>query len=173
MTHDAPAAAPSAVRAGLLDRLATSAAAVAAASLVTLVAVQGWQVLARYALNDSPSWTEPATLLLLATTMSLAAAAGVHAQRHFAFTLLADAAAPGLRRVLRAASEAIVAAIGLALAVGGARLLLDGVDIRTAGAPWPQSLPFAPLALGGALMAVFALARLARLLRGSTAGGEG
>ncbi len=173
MTPDAPPRpAPTA-----LDRLAGAAAAIAATSLVLLVLVQGWQVLARYVLNDSPGWTEPATLLLLATTMGLAAASGVHGQRHFAFTLLADAAPPALRRVLRAGSEAVVIAIGLALAIGGARLFLDGLDIRTAGAAWPQSSPFAPLAAGGALMAVFASARLRALLRPAaparTAAGEG
>ena len=49
----------------LVDRLAGLAIAVAALALLGLVAVQGWQVVARYALNDSPSWTEPVTLLLL------------------------------------------------------------------------------------------------------------
>nr|MBP8908295.1 TRAP transporter small permease [Pseudoxanthomonas sp.] len=41
----------------------------AAIALVGLVLVQSWQVFTRYVLNDSPSWTEPVTLLLLATAM--------------------------------------------------------------------------------------------------------
>ena len=64
-----------------LDRIAGIAIAVAAAALLGLVVVQGWQVFTRYVLNDSPSWTEPVTLLLLATAMSLGAAARAAAPR--------------------------------------------------------------------------------------------
>ena len=73
-----------------LDRLADAAIAIAATALVGLVVVQGWQVFTRYVLNDSPSWTEPVTLLLLSTAMSLGAAAGVHTNKHFSFHLLAE-----------------------------------------------------------------------------------
>src|SRR5690606_27096067 len=61
-----PAPAP-----GLLDRLGSLAIGIAALSLAGLVVVQGWQVVARYVFNNSPSWTEPVTLLLLSTAMSL------------------------------------------------------------------------------------------------------
>ncbi|MFY2764008.1 TRAP transporter small permease [Arenimonas sp. MALMAid1274] len=157
---------------GPLDRLAKLAIVIAAAALVGLVAVQGWQVFARYVINDSPSWTEPVTLLLLSTAMSLAAAAGVHTQRHFRFNLLADAAGPRAQRALAAASELVVVLIGGFLAVGAARLWLDGLDVRMAGAPMPQSIAYLPLALGGALMVVFGFARLAAALRPAP-GGEG
>ena len=147
-----------------LDRLAHLATVVAATALVGLVVVQGWQVFARYVINDSPSWTEPLTLILLSTAMSLAAAAGVHTQRHFRFNLLADAAGPRTKQVLAAVSEAVVLAIGGFLAVGALQLWLDGLDVRMAGAPMPQSSAYLPLAIGGALMVVFALARLWRAL---------
>ena len=54
----------------------------------------------------------------------------------------------------------IVAAVGAALAVWGALLLIDGLGVPSAGTPLPQSAVFLPLALGGALMCVFALERL-------------
>lgn len=159
-----PAPAP-----GLLDRLGNLAIGIAALSLAGLVVVQGWQVVARYVFNNSPSWTEPVTLLLLSTAMSLGAAAGVHTQRHFCFNLLAEAMRPGVRRLMDACGLLVVAGIGGVLAVWGGVLLADGLDVRVAGAPMPQSINFLPLSLGGALMCVFALARLPALLRG----GEG
>lgn len=143
-----------------LDRLATWTLAVAAACLVALVVVQGWQVFARYALNNSPSWTEPVTLVLLSTAMSFSAAAGVRNRRHFAFSLLAQALPPMAERALQALTSLLVAVIGAVLAVWGWRLWLDGIDIRMAGAPLPQSSVYLPLAIGGALMVVFALAQL-------------
>ena len=160
--HDAPR--------GPLDRLSDLSIGIAAVSLAGLVLVQAWQVIARYVLNNSPSWTEPVTLLLLSTAMSFGAAAGVHTQRHFSFSLLAEAMRPGVRRLVDACNILVVVGIGAVLAGWGGVLLLDGLDVRLAGAPMPQSINFLPLSLGGALMCVFALARLPGLLRG---GGEG
>ena len=142
-----------------LDRLASLTIGVAAAALAMLVAVQGWQVFARYVLDHSPGWIEPATAVLLTTAMSFGAAAGVHDERHFAFTLLADAAQPALKRVLFVATKGVIALLGAGLAWWALRLFLDGADVRAAGAPFPESLPYAPVALGGALMVVFAAGR--------------
>jgi TRAP-type C4-dicarboxylate transport system permease small subunit len=150
-------------------RLARLAIAMAAGAMVCLVAVQGWQVVARYVLNDSPSWTEPVTLLLLSTAMSLGAAAGVHARRHFAFALLADALPPAARHATALVQGLVVVAIGAMLAWWGGVLFLDGIDIKTAGAAMPESIDYLPIAIGGALMVVFALAQL--LPGGGQAGG--
>lgn len=151
-----------------LDRLANAVVALAALALTGLVVVQGWQVFARYVLNDSPSWTEPVTLVLLTAAMSLGAAAGVHNDRHFAFTLLADAAPPALQRALFVFAKLTMALLGMVLAWWSFVLFRSGFDVRAAGAPFPESLPYAPVALGGALIAVFALARCLPRARAAT-----
>lgn len=143
-----------------LDRIAGIVIAVAAAALLGLVLVQGWQVFTRYVLNDSPSWTEPVTLLLLATAMSLGAAAGVHTRRHFGFFLLHDHVRPAIRQAIDVLVALIIACIGLVIAYWAAILLVDGLDIRIAGANLPQSINYLPLSLGGALMALFAINQL-------------
>ena len=148
-----------------MDLLSNAAIAIAVAALLGLVVVQGWQVIARYVINDSPSWTEPVTVLLLTTAMSLGAAAGVHTHRHFGFFLLADAVGPRLKKALHAVSPMVIAVIGGVMAYWGAVLLFDGLDIRIAGAPMPQSIGYLPLSLGGLLMVIFALYRLFLVLR--------
>ncbi len=152
-----------------LDRLAGVAVAGAAAALLGLVAVQGWQVFARYVLNDSPSWTEPVTLLLLATAMSLGAASGVRERRHFGFFLLAEHLGPRAHRALDGFAAVVIAAVGAVLAGWSAVLLADGWDVHLAGAPLPQSINYLPLMLGGALMVVFALDQLRGAFAGDTA----
>ena len=142
-----------------LDRLAAWTVGAAATALAVLVVVQGWQVFARYVLDHSPGWIEPATAVLLTSAMSFGAAAGVHHERHFAFTLLDDAAPPMLRRALFLATKGLIALLGAGLAWWATRLFLDGADVRAAGAPFPESLPYAPVGLGGALMVVFAFGR--------------
>ena len=162
---DTPATAVASPAQRVLDSIAAVVIAIAAIALVGLVLVQSWQVFTRYVLNDSPSWTEPVTLLLLATAMSLGAAAGVHTRRHFGFFLLHDHVRPGIRRAIDVLAALIVAAIGMVLAFWSARLLLDGLDIRAAGADLPQSINYLPLSAGGALMALFALNRLTQVFR--------
>ncbi|MBL8256339.1 MAG: TRAP transporter small permease [Pseudoxanthomonas mexicana] len=140
-----------------LDRLADIAIGVAATALIGLVVVQGWQVFTRYVLNDSPSWTEPVTLLLLSTAMSLGAAAGVHTNRHFSFHLLAENLPAAARFVLSVARPLLIAAVGAMIAGWGGVLLLDGLDIKIAGASMPQSINYLPLSIGGVLICVFGL----------------
>ena len=137
---------------------------IAAIALLGLVLVQGWQVIARYVINDSPSWTEPVTVLLLSTAMSLGAASGVHSKRHFAFSLLAESLAPPVRRLLQAIPPLVILVIGATIAYWAWLLLIDGLDIRAAGANLPQSINYLPLSVGGALMAVFAFGQLLEAL---------
>ncbi|MBU8975997.1 MULTISPECIES: TRAP transporter small permease [unclassified Lysobacter] len=157
---DTAIAFPSSLLQRVTGRLADWAIATAALALLGLVVVQGWQVIARYVLNDSPSWTEPVTLLLLSTAMSLGAAAGVHTRRHFAFSLLAEALKPRARHAMHLLQSAVIVLIGLVLLYWGAVLFIDGVHIPTAGAPMPESIEYLPLAVSGALMALFALAQM-------------
>ena len=145
---------------GLMHRLASAAAAIAGAALLSLVVVQMWQVIARYVFNDSPSWTEPVSVVLLSVAMSFGAAAGVQERRHFAFALFAESLSPPLRRACEWLGAATVVLIGAVIAWWGVYLYVDGIDIPMAGAPFSQGLPYLPLALGGALMALFALAQL-------------
>lgn len=143
-----------------LEPLARIAVILAGSALLGLVLVQGWQVFARYVMNDSPSWTEPVTIVLLSTAMSFGAACGVHAGSHFNFTLLLHSVSPRRARLLQSVSHLIVVFIGAGLGYWSTLLFLDGLDLTMAGAPLPQGTAFAPLALGGMLMALFGLQKL-------------
>jgi len=175
MTDMTTGTAPIAPGAGqrLLDRIADFAIYIAVAALLGLVVVQGWQVFARYVLNDSPSWTEPVTLLLLSTAMSLGAACGVHTNRHFGFFLLAAYMGPRLRRAVDTFVQLVIGVLGAYLAVFAMVLLMDGLDIKAAGAHLPQSINYLPLSIGGALMAIFAVNQMALAVRPADAVAEG
>jgi len=153
-----------------LAPLARAATMVAAFALVCLVVVEGWQVVARYVLNDSPGWTEPMALLCLNVAMMFGAAVGVRNDAHFGFFIAVQAAPAGLQRVLRAIACAVAGAIGAVLAWWGGTLMLDAWDVPMAGADLPQGIAYAPMCLGGTLIAVFALERLVALYRRPAAG---
>ena len=155
-----------------LETLATVVIHVAVVALLGRVVVQGWQVFARYVINDSPSWTEPVTLLLLSTAMSMGAAAGVYTNRHFGFFLLAEHINPLVRRVIDLLVPLIIAIIGGYIAWWGWVLWADGLHIKAAGANLPQSVNYLPLSIGGALMTLFALNRMALALRPAQSAGN-
>ncbi len=143
-----------------LTVLARLAAVIAGVSLVGMAIVEGWQVYARYVLNDSPSWTEPVALLLMSTVMMVGAALGTRNDAHFGFFIAVEHTPVRLRRILLAIARLIAAAIGLMLSVWGGRLLVDGWSVSMAGAPLPQGIVFLPFCVGGALIVVFAIERL-------------
>jgi TRAP-type C4-dicarboxylate transport system permease small subunit len=150
----------SAVESPLLARVAQLCILIAGVALCGLALVQGWQVFARYVLNDSPSWTEPVALLLMNFAMMFGAAAGVRAGAHFGFFLLPHATHGLTRRLLEAVAHLVCAGIALLLAVWAARLVIDGWDVLIAGASLPKGLNFVPLTCAGVLMALFSFEAL-------------
>lgn len=140
-----------------LDTLARWSNGLAALALAGMAVTQTWQVFARYALHHAPAWTEPLTLILLACTLSFGAAASVHQHGHFRFPLLVALLPVFWQRLCHRLSAICVLSIGLALMIGAGTLALEGFDILMAGTVLPQSAAFVPLALGGGLMALFAL----------------
>ena len=143
-----------------LDKLARITTWIAGLALVSMAAVQAWQVFARYVLNASPDWTEPVALLLLNTAMMFGAAVGVRAESHFGFFIARDAAPPRVARAMHAFSRLVVATVGGLLAWWGAVLTADSWEVPMAGARIPEGTFYLPLCLGGVLIAVFSLHHL-------------
>ena len=145
---------------GVFDVLASVTIAIAATALASLVLVLAWQVIGRYLLNDSPSWTEPVALTLMSVSALFGAAIAVRAESHFSFPTLVESSPPAVRAVLRSLARLIAVVFGAALAWFGFFLMIDSWDTPMAGAPAPEGLSYAGLAFGGALIGLFALERL-------------
>jgi TRAP-type C4-dicarboxylate transport system permease small subunit len=144
----------------ILNKLANAALALAGLALVGVAIVEGWQVFARYVLNDSPSWTEPVALLLMSTTMMCGAAVGVRSNRHFGFFILSEVAAPPVRRLLTNFAQVVIALVGVLFVVAGSRLVAESWGFQMAGAPLPQGIVYLPICIGGTLIFVFSIERI-------------
>ena len=145
---------------GPLHRLAALTLAGAALALGLLVLVEAWQVSARYVLDRPPAWTEPAALLCLKCALMLGAAVGVRSEAHFRFALAADALRGLGKRALEAIARLAAAVLGAALAGWGSAMMVATWPLKMPGTPLSSGWYFAPFAVGGALVVLFALERL-------------
>ncbi|HEV2900371.1 MAG TPA: TRAP transporter small permease [Pseudaminobacter sp.] len=149
-----------------LSRLSNAALWLAGAGLVLMTAFVAWQVFCRYVLNDSPSWTEPGSVMLMSWFIFLGAAVGIRENNHLGFDVLLYVLPKSGKRVLRMISDVVILAFGAGMIwYGGALMSLT----------WNTTLPslgisgafdYLPLAGGGVLAVIFSLERIVLRLAG-------
>lgn len=132
--------------------------------LIIMTVFIAWQVFGRYVLNQSPSWTEPASLLLMSWFILLGSAVGVRDGNHLGFEIALHYAPHGLRQTMLAVTEVLVMLFGGAMAWYGTSLAVETWSALMPGLPIPQGFDYVPLAVGGVLIALFSLEKLVRLL---------
>jgi TRAP-type C4-dicarboxylate transport system permease small subunit len=137
---------------------------VAGAGLILMTVFVGWQIFGRYVLNASPTWTEPAALLLMSWFILLGSASGVREGNHLGFEIGLHHAPPVLRRLMLLVTEILVFGFGLAMAWYGFDLAIETWAALMPGLPIPQGMDYLPLAAGGLLIALFSLEKLVRLI---------
>ncbi|CAK09846.1 TRAP transporter small permease [Rhizobium johnstonii] len=149
-----------------LTRLSNAALWLAGTGLVLMTVFVAWQVFCRYVLNDSPSWTEPGSVMLMSWFIFLGAAVGIRENNHLGFDVLLYVLPKSGKRVLRMISDVVILAFGAGMVwYGGALISLT----------WNTTLPslgisgafdYLPLAGGGVLAVIFSLERIVLRLAG-------
>ena len=129
--------------------------------MVAMTAMVAWQVFARYVLNASPSWTEPASVMVMSWFIFLGAAVGVRENFHMGFDVLRPLPAREHRAVdagdLRPRRRSSSASAWSATAAARHRHLDRDHPGRS---HLPGGFTYMPIVAGGVLMALFALERL-------------
>ncbi|NKK62694.1 TRAP transporter small permease subunit [Rhizobium leguminosarum bv. viciae] len=149
-----------------LTRLSNAALWLAGTGLVLMTVFVAWQVFCRYVLNDSPSWTEPGSVMLMSWFIFLGAAVGIRENNHLGFDVLLYVLPKSGKRVLRMISDVVILAFGVGMVwYGGALMSLT----------WNTTLPslgisgafdYLPLVGGGVLAVIFSLERIVLRLAG-------
>ncbi|ANY20227.1 Sialic acid TRAP transporter permease protein SiaT [Tsuneonella dongtanensis] len=142
------------------DRLAQFLMWIGGAGLVLMTAIVGWQVFARYVLNNSPSWAEQLTLLLMLWYALLAAAAGFQQGFHIRIAALQARLPERQARWLRIVVEALVVMTGVLFVVWGIQL---AETVRTHTIPslsLSRAWAYLPLPIAGACIVLFSATRL-------------
>lgn len=148
----------------LISRAAAAVAEVvsmlAASGLVLMTGVIGWQVFARYVLNDSPSWSESAALIIMLYFVLLAAAVGVYQQFHLGFRLFVGMLPVRLKRIVFILGQTLVVLFGVTMAFNGMALVDFTSSHIVPALGIPRSVAYWPFPVCGVLIALFALVHI-------------
>lgn len=132
----------------------------AGAGMIVMTAMVAWQVFARYVLNASPTWTEPASVMVMSWFIFLGAAVGVRENFHMGFDVLIHFLPAGAAPWMRGISDAAVLIFGVGMVVYGLQLTIQTWTAIIPVLHLPGGFAYMPIVAGGLLMALFALERL-------------
>ena len=147
-------------------RLARLALWISAGGLVLMTALISAQVFWRYVLNDSISWTEPASVMIMGWFIFLGASVGIREGYHLSFDVVLYFLPMSVKVWLYSVSDVVVAVFGTGMIYYGAQLAE-----KTAGNKLPSlgisgAFDFLPVVFGGVLLILFAVERLFRRAAG-------
>lgn len=137
-----------------------------ASGLVVMTSVIGWQVWARYVLNNTPHWSEKLCLFLMIYYVLFAAASGVHDKFHIGLSFTRMLLPQKIQRVLDVLVNSVVCAFGLGMIWYGTEM---------ARSTWTHTIPtleistgysYLPFPLAGVLFVLFAVEHVLNALAG-------
>ena len=138
----------------------------AAVSLVAMTVFYVWLVYGRYVLNDTPTWVEQVSLLLVMVITFLGAAVGVHQHSHLSVVVFRNVVPRPVRNLFVLITDLLM--IGF-----GGMMFWYGIELTKF--KWNSMIPLIqvsegmrslPLTICGALLCLFSIGHLIRLLTG-------
>ena len=138
----------------------------AGTAIVAMTLLFAWLVFGRYVLNDTPTWVEQVSHLLLMVIAFLGAAAGVRQDTHLSVILFRTAVPSWLRTGFVCLTDVLMAAFGGFMFWYGLELTKFKWSALIPLIQWPEGLRSLPLTICGALVFIFSIGHLVRLFLG-------
>lgn len=132
---------------------------IAGIGMIAMTLIVGWQVFSRYILNDSPSWSEPLSLHLMAWFIMLGAAVGVRESVHLGLDIVRYVMPPNIQKAMDLLSLGLIVLFGIGMAYYSTLLAAGTWSARIPVLGWPGGTDFFPMIGGGTMIAIFALER--------------
>ncbi len=135
-------------------------------ALVSLTVLLGYQVFGRYVLNDTPTWVDPLSLLMIMLIAFLGAAVGVQDHTHLSVAVFRNIVPPKVRTVMVVITDAIMAAFGATMLWYGWALTQFKWNTQIPLIGWSEGLRSLPLTICGGMILLFSLGHMARVFLG-------
>ncbi len=138
-----------------LDGIAQLCIIIAGVMMVFLIITFGWLVFGRYVLNDTPTWVEQSSLVIVVYITCLGAAAGVRNNSHLSIDFVREGLPSVPREIMRYISDLFVTCFGVFMAWQGWQLVMDNLSRPIPMIGFSESWRAAPLVICGVLMVLF------------------
>lgn len=138
----------------------------AGAALVIMTVIFAWLVFGRYVINDTPTWVEQVSLLLVMVIAFLGAAVGVHQHTHLSVVIFRNIVPSWVRTVFVFISDVLMATFGAMMFWYGTELTIFKWKTLIPLIQWSEGLRSLPLTICGALLFLFSVGHLIRLFLG-------
>lgn len=150
----------------LSARLTLAVLVIAGSGIMLMTAMIAWGVFGRFILNDTPTWVEAGSLLLMAWFIFLGAAVGVRESDHMGFESLLAYVPARVAAGLGLFTQVLILLFGIAMVFYGLQLVEKAWVDRIPLIGIAKSWDYMPLVAGGALVALFSIERILLMLTG-------
>lgn len=150
----------------VLNLLSLACLILAGVAIVVLTGIFGLLVFGRYVLNETPTWVEQVSMLLVFVITFLGAAAGVHESRHLSVEMFRDRAPKRVRFAMLLVSYGVLGAFGVVMLFKSFDLMVDEWDSVIPLLGVPKGTRDIPMVICGVLIFLFCLGHIVRLFRG-------
>lgn len=150
----------------VFDLISRVCVLLAGTALVVMTAIFAWLVFGRYVLNDTPTWVEQVSLLLVMVIAFLGAAVGVQQHTHLSVVIFRNMVPTRVRTVFVFVSDVLMAVFGGMMFWYGTELTIFKWKTLIPLIQWSEGLRSLPLTICGALLFLFSIGHLIHLLLG-------
>jgi TRAP-type C4-dicarboxylate transport system permease small subunit len=144
----------------LLDIFSSITTIITGIAMVVMTAIFGWLVFGRYVLNETPTWVEQYSLLLIVCIGFLGASVGVHQKTHLGVSVFREMSPKPVRRVFDFLTHCILAGFGILMAVYGYRLTVFKWSVQIPLIRISEGWRSFPIILSGALIFLYSIGHL-------------
>ena len=148
------------------DLLSRICLILAGTALVAMTLMFAWLVFGRYVLNDTPTWVEQVSHLLIMVIAFLGAAVGVRQDTHLSVVLFRGAVPSFVRTLFVIITDILMASFGGLMFWYGLALTQFKWKTLIPLIQWPEGLRSLPLTICGALVFLFSTGHLIRVFLG-------
>ena len=150
----------------IYDQISKVGLALAGIALVSMTVIFAWLVFGRYVLNNTPTWVEQVSLLLMMVIAFFGAAVGVRQHTHIAVVVFRNIVPSWVRNIFVFCTDAMMMTFGALMFWHGLKLTIFKWNTLIPLIDVSEGLRSMPLTICGALLFLFSGGHLIKLLLG-------
>jgi TRAP-type C4-dicarboxylate transport system permease small subunit len=150
----------------VFDFIARICTIIAGTAIVVMTVIFAWLVFGRYVLNDTPTWVEQVSLLLMMVMAFFGAAVGIHEHTHLSVVVFRNIVPTRIRIVFVVVTDFLLAGFGGMMFWYGIELTRFKWSALIPLIQVSEGLRSLPLTICGALIFLFSTGHLIRLFMG-------